>query len=1209
MAVEWTKEQRQVIELRDRNILVSAAAGSGKTAVLVERIIKRITDEQHPVDVDRLLVVTFTNAAASEMRERIGDAIEAALEREPENHHLQRQQSLIHNAQITTIDSFCLYIVRNYCHTIDLEPGFRIADEGELALLKEQVLDEVLESFYEKSNEDFTSFMEAFATAKSDRNVRSMILELFTTAQSNPWQSEWLDKLDEDYKKACESPDDSVWMQLALSDYRNSMEDVLRELQKAWNLTQEFDGPQMYVGAIKNDLELVETLCTKDTYADIVQALTELPAYARLAAARGYDGSLQKQAQVKAAREQMKDTIQKLREKIFFQSQSDLKASLCRQQPMVHVLLELVRAFTEAYDKAKRKKSLVDFSDIEHFALDILVNAKTKEPTPVAEEFRNFFEEVMIDEYQDSNYLQEAILSAVSKVQSGEPNMFMVGDVKQSIYRFRLARPELFMEKYETYTKEDSPYQKIELHKNFRSREGVLAAVNDIFYKIMGKDLGRVRYDEDAALYPGADYPALKGEQESSEVIVVEQDSSTERSILEAGTIGRKIRQLKENGWITDKKSGELRRPGYSDMVILLRSPGGDADVMAAELGKMGIPAHAISRTGYFSTQEIQVLLNYLAILDNPRQDIPLASVLTSWFGGLGEEELGYLRAVDKEKPFYENVLAWMPESEEISESISEELRQKLPEEIQEKLARFHQTYQKLRKKSRYLPIHELLYEIFAMTGYLDYVTALPAGGQRRANVEMLIEKAIAFENSSYRGLFHFIRYIEKLQKYDVDFGEAEIVSENDEAVRIMSIHKSKGLEFPICFVAGLGKRFNMSDSYGKIVVHPQFGIGVEEYDTKRRIKSQSFVKQILAEQIRLENLGEELRVLYVALTRAKEKLILVGTLKKPGEKLESYQSSAGTGMLSYGCRSNAGSYFDWILPAIYSYGERYPVYVDSDSKEQSEFAEEFQKGWEKEQLLEHIREADTKELTERLSYCYPKMEEVSLKTKISVSELKHRDMVFEPEEEQTVRWFEEEVPLPYVPEFVKAREENQGAKRGTAVHRAMECIDFSRMEEQIQSAGVQTDRAGIAGIVKKRLSELLEEHKIDEQMYELILPDKIAGFFMDETAIRMSNAQRAGRLFLEKPFVLGKEAGEIYPEMESTERVLIQGIVDVFFIEDGKVHVLDYKTDRVNKGEQLIGRYKTQIELYAEALAKALEVEVGEKLIYSFALEKIVKL
>lgn len=1209
MAMEWTKEQRQVIELRDRNILVSAAAGSGKTAVLVERIIQRITDEQHPVDVDRMLVVTFTNAAASEMRERIGDAIEAALEKEPENQHLQRQQSLIHNAQITTIDSFCLYIVRNYFHTIDLEPGFRIADEGELALLREHVLDEVLESFYEKSNEDFTSFMEAFATAKSDKNVRSMILELFTNAQSNPWQSEWLDMLDEDYQKACEHPEEAVWMQLALAAYKNSMEDVLRELKKAWMLTQDLDGPQMYGDAIRSDLELVESLCAKDTYADIVQALSQIPSYARLASARGYDGSLQKQVQVKAAREQMKDTIQKLREKIFFQRQEDLKESLCCQQPMVHVLLDLVRAFTEAYDNAKRKKSLVDFSDIEHFALDILVDAKTKEPTPVAEEFQDFFEEVMIDEYQDSNYLQEAILTAVSKERSGEPNMFMVGDVKQSIYRFRLARPELFMEKYETYTKEDSSYQKIELHKNFRSREGVLETVNDIFYKIMGRDLGRITYDEDAALYPGADYPVLEGKSSTSEVLVAEHDGINKSSILEARIIGRKILELKEKGLITDKKSGELRNPGYSDMVILLRSPGGDADVMAAELGKMGIPAHAISRTGYFSTQEIQVLLNYLAVLDNPRQDIPLASVLTSWFGRLNQEDLAYLRAMDKEKPFYENVLLWMPESEEESAGISEEFKQKLPEEVRTKLVHFNEVYQKLRKKSRYLPIHELLYEIFAMTDYLNYVTALPAGGQRRANVEMLIEKAIDFENSSYRGLFHFIRYIEKLQKYDVDFGEAEVISENDEAVRIMSIHKSKGLEFPICFVAGLGKRFNMSDSRGKIVVHPQFGIGVEEYDTRRRIKSQSFVKQVLAEQIRLENLGEELRVLYVALTRAKEKLILVGTLKKPEEKLETYQSSAGKGILSYGCRTNAGCYFDWILPALYSYGNKYRILMETGMDRESEIAEEFQKGWEKEQLLEYIHEADTKAVAECLSYCYPRKEEVFLKTKVSVSELKHKAMVFEPEEEQTVHWFEEEISMPYVPEFVKEREENQGAKRGTAVHRVMECIDFAWMEEQIQKADVQADRAGITAIVKKRLSELLDEHKIDEQMYELILPDKIAGFFMNQIAIRMSKAQREGQLFLEKPFVLGKEANEIYPEMSSTERVLIQGIVDVFFIEDGKVHVLDYKTDRVKKGEQLIGRYKTQIELYAEALAKVFEVEVGDKLIYSFALEKIVEL
>ena len=1196
MAVEWTKEQRQVIELRNRNILVSAAAGSGKTAVLVERIIKRITDEQHPVDVDRLLVVTFTNAAASEMRERIGDAIEAALEREPENHHLQRQQSLIHNAQITTIDSFCLYIVRNYFHTIDLEPGFRIADEGELALLKEQVLDEVLESFYEKLNEDFTSFMEAFATAKSDRNVRGMILELFTTAQSNPWQSEWLDKLDEDYKKACESPDDSVWMQLALSDYRNSMEDVLRELQKAWNLTQEFDGPQMYAGAIKSDLELVETLCAKDTYADIVQALTELPAYARLAAARGYDGSLQKQAQVKAAREQMKDTIQKLREKIFFQSQSDLKASLCRQQPMVHVLLELVRAFTEAYDKAKRKKSLVDFSDIEHFALDILVNAKTKEPTPVAEEFRNFFEEVMIDEYQDSNYLQEAILSAVSKVQSGEPNMFMVGDVKQSIYRFRLARPELFMEKYETYTKEDSPYQKIELHKNFRSREGVLAAVNDIFYKIMGKDLGRVHYDEDAALYPGADYPVLKGEQESSEVIVVEQDSSTERSILEAGTIGRKIRQLKEKGWITDKKSGELRRPGYSDMVILLRSPGGDADVMAAELGKMGIPAHAISRTGYFSTQEIQVLLNYLAILDNPRQDIPLASVLTSWFGGLGEEELGYLRAVDKEKPFYENVLAWMSESEEISESISEELRQKLPEEIQEKLARFHQTYQKLRKKSRYLPIHELLYEIFAMTGYLDYVTALPAGGQRRANVEMLIEKAIAFENSSYRGLFHFIRYIEKLQKYDVDFGESSLLSEQADVVRIMTIHKSKGLEFPVCFVAGLDRKFNLRDTTKQVLMDADWGIAMNYIDSKRQVTGKTLHKQMLAEKLKRDSLGEETRVLYVAMTRAKQRLYLTAATKKAEERLLEYAYLQGedTAVSDYE-RSSVGCFLDDILLARTKHAEHIGLRIvrEENLRYQNLAAQAAQLGRKEalELLEQGTEDPQYESLQERFSYVYPHAGLQGLYTKTSVSELKIAAM-----DEEVHQMFEtEDVTKPYLPAFMREEEKSGGTARGSAFHRLLELLDIAAYRNYDSAA--ERKKA-----LQQDIASFVAQGRMSEEYGSLIDIRKIDAFLQSDVAGRMAAAQEKGLLFKEQPFVLSVAADEVQEGFPASEKVLVQGIIDVYFEEADGIVILDYKTDRVQSMEELWNRYETQLDYYGQAVARLSGKPVKEKIIYSFA-------
>lgn len=1246
--MEWTEEQRQVIELRDRNILVSAAAGSGKTAVLVERIIGRVTDEKNPVDIDRLLVVTFTNAAASEMRERIGDAIEKALEAEPGNLHLQRQQSLIHNAQITTIDSFCLYIVRNYFHTIDLEPGFRIADEGELELLKEDVLDEVLEEFYAGKDEAFFAFMEAYATAKSDKNVRSMILNLFETAQSNPWTAEWLEGLDEDYKEAAESPDKMRWMQSAIKYYRSNMEGLCKELQKAWELTQDVDGPQMYAEAIESDLEVVKHLSEQKTYEEIETALSELKGFAKLRAARNYEGSLEKQNQVKAVREQMKDTIAECKEKLFFQTKEELQESLRRQQPMIHVLIELVKAFGETYAGKKRKKNIVDFSDIEHFALEILIDRESKQPTAVAEEFRRFFEEVMIDEYQDSNYLQEAILTSVSKETEGEPNMFMVGDVKQSIYRFRLARPELFMGKYETYTKEDSAYQKIELHQNFRSRKEVLETVNDIFYKIMGRDLGRIVYDEDAALYPGADYRELE-EKSRTEVYLVETETEGEkedRNVLEARRIGERILELHNQYPVTDKKSGNLRGAGYSDMVILLRSPGSDAEVMAAELGRMGIPAHAVSRTGYFSTREIQVLLNYLAVLDNPRQDIPLASVLVSWFGHLTEEELAQLRVLDKEKSFYENVLSVMGyieqleekeqeaetskvekqevESPEIEKSGTEEINpedsviegsrnwEKLDPEIRSKLQNFAKTYQKLRKMSRYLPIHELLYEIFSETGYLNYVTALPAGTQRRANVEMLMEKAIAFESTSYRGLFHFIRYIEKLQKYDVDFGEAEIVSENEEAVRIMSIHKSKGLEFPICFVAGLGKRFNMADSRGKIIIHPELGIGLEECDGKRRVKFPTFTKQVLAKQVDLENLGEELRVLYVALTRAKEKLILVGGIKKAKEKLEGYQNYTSKELLSYQCRTKASCYFDWILPALLSYGEKYSIDIICEDCKIKELEQEIKTGFYKEELLERIHHTGKEEdmqMQNRLSFCYPKLEEVSLKTKVSVSELKHQAMVFEPEEENSVRWFREEEKKSYVPRFMEEREENRGALRGTAVHRVMECMDFALMEERMYEAGIERTEEEILPFVEKRLLELLETHKIDAEMYDLVLPEKIAGFFTREIAGRMSRAQREGRLFLEKPFVMGKEAKEIYPEMESTERVLIQGIVDVFFLEDGKIHVLDYKTDRVTKPEQLIGRYRTQIDLYAEALAKVFEVEIGEKLIYSFALEETILL
>ena len=1209
--MSWTKEQQKVIDLRQRNILVSAAAGSGKTAVLVERIIKRILDEQNPVDVDRLLVVTFTKAAAAEMRERIGDALERALQAEPENLHLQKQQSLLHNAQITTIDSFCLFVVRNYFHKIALEPGFRIADEGELNLLKEDVLDRVMESFYEMEDEEIRSFFEIFSTAKSDGRVREMVMELYLVAESNPWQEEWLDSLQKGYEVTEENLDEAPWMKAINAYYRNSMEGILEELRTALALTKDSDGPNMYQPAIESDMELVEKLAQQNTYDGIQESLLHTGSYAKLAPARKYEGSIEKQEQVKEIRNRMKDTVKEFATKFYVQPETELLQSVRRLQPILRALIRLTKAFGKAYGEEKRKKNLVDFSDIEHFALDILVDGESKEPTDTAGEFQEYFEEIMIDEYQDSNYVQETILTAVSRQWRGENNLFMVGDVKQSIYRFRLARPELFMEKYESYTAQDSPKQKIELHKNFRSRREVLDTVNDIFYKIMAKDMGRIAYNEDVALYVGAEFETA-GQENGTETYVIEsrqeeEEEQKENPVLEAAVIAKKILEYKDSFQIKDKESGKMRRAGYSDMVILLRSPGSYAEEMVKELGRWGIPAHAASKSGYFSTQEILILLNYLSVLDNPMQDIPLASVLSSYFVGLSQEELAQIRILNPKTPFHETVLELIKKLE------SEEKVANLERETIQKLQKAYAFYKEFREKSTYLPIHELLQEVLTKTGYLNYVSALPAGEQRRANVEILMERAIAYESSSYRGLFHFIRYIEKLQKYDVDFGEAEMISENEEAVRIMSIHKSKGLEFPICFVAGLGKQFNKSDSRGALVIHPDLGVGFDDYDRKRRTKTPVFLKNVLAKQLELENLGEELRVLYVALTRAKEKLVLVGCVKNSGEKLIAYKNRAAKDILPFGIRKGAACYFDWILPALFSYGEKYPVYLEKGDTAAAELAQEIEQGFRKEELLAGIQKADTaqiEELKEMLSYRYPMEEDISLKTKISVSELKHRNMVFGEEEKDTIQWYEPEIPVPYVPNFVEKRtEENQGALRGTAVHRAMECMDFSEMERRIEERGIaREDKDGLRTLVCERLKELLQENKIDEEMHGLILPEKIAGFFTKNISKRMAQAAERKELFLEKPFVLGKPAKEIDSGKQSGELVLIQGIVDVFFIENGKIVVLDYKTDRVNKKEQLIGRYKTQLELYAEALAKVFEVEIGEKLIYSFALEDTIE-
>ena len=1213
MSMTWTKEQKQVIELRDRNILVAAAAGSGKTAVLVERIIGRILDKKQPIDIDRMLIVTFTNAAAAEMRERISAAIEKALEEEPENTHLQKQATLIHNTQITTIHSFCLYLIRNYFHRIDLEPNFRIAEEGELNLLREDVIEEVLNCNYEEKTQGFINFVESFATGKNDDVLRELIFRLYHFASSYPWPFEWLSSVVENYDfKDFGDLEEKEWMLELLSYLKRMLADVYKKAEENMALTLEYDGPDFATEVADHDKMRIGHLLDAKNYADLWNAMEGLT-FDRMPVKRKFEGSVEKLELFKANREEIKDTVKKMKEQYF---SSDMDEVLHRMQKMTPIVKELVRLteeFMQAYEAKKREKNILDFDDLEHLALKILIDEESKMPTEVARECRRMFDEVMCDEYQDSNLVQESLLHAVSREEDGEYNRFMVGDVKQSIYRFRLARPELFMEKYEKYTTEDSECQKVELHQNFRSRREVLEFTNDIFYMLMQKDLGNVTYDDAAALYPGAAYVDNTGIE--AEVLLadsmeegLEEAELTDAIRLEAEIVAARIKKLMREQKVTDKKNGNLRNMRYSDIVILLRSFGRYGDTFLEVFEQKGIPAHASSKTGYFETVEVQTILSFLRILDNPRQDIPLAAVLRSSIGDFTDEELAQLKAAGKEWTFYRCIL------------YAKELE--LSDGLLDKVEKFLQLLNKFRQLSIELPIHELLYRILEETGYMYYVSALPGGIRRKANLEMLLEKAVAYEKTSYRGLFHFIRYIDRLQKYEVDYGEAEVISENAEAVRLMTIHKSKGLEFPVVFLCGTTKKFNHQDSRSSMVIHPKLGVGVDYIDPVARVKGSTLYKKAVARQLELENSGEELRVLYVALTRAKEKLIITGVRKKNTEILEKLQRKniKAHDALPFLDRSKADCYLDWILPAVISYGEKYFIQLWNvqdlvNEEAESQLSEATGLGSLLHKIAEPVEWADTF-VKEQLSWKYPFAAETDRKSKYSVSELKHRamDAVFEADEQEEMLFGPKEKTMDsresadaeesadsktaYVPRFAGGEAEvNQGALRGSAMHRAVECLPVEKL------AG----NPNLAEELQREIDKLTAAGRLTKEMEKLLRKDKLLHFYQSSLALRMKKAAEKNELYIEKPFVMGKNADEIEHDGSDT-MVLIQGIIDAFFIEDGEIVLLDYKTDAVSDEKKLADLYRKQLQLYQQALTGNLGLPVKEKLLYSFYQDKIIE-
>lgn len=1201
MAVRWTSEQEAVIHSRGCNLLVAAAAGAGKTAVLTARILDRLMEKPN-IDIDELLIVTFTEAAASEMKERIRNGIEKALKENPEDHNLQRQLALVYCARITTIHSFCLSVVRENFHVLDLDPGFRITEEGERKLLMHDVLDELLEEKYEEASEDFRNLVESVVTKRDDTELEEQILRLYEYAESNPDPEAWLRGSLKPYEAA--SPEEMLeagWFQDQFRLVRLQLEEYARSMESVLLLCRSEGGPGAYIENVQEEASALREAAEAEDYYGCRKAILGL-SFGRLKAERGKDVDPDKKEKAADIRKGIKDNIAKLKDEFFgadLQKQwQDMK--LC--EPVLRELIAVTMEFGRRFEEKKREQNVIDFSDMEHMALRILTREEngTFVPTDVAKNYQRQFREIMIDEYQDSNLIQEVILRSVSGNDRGEYNLFMVGDVKQSIYRFRLARPELFLEKYNSYpTEEGHPSRRIDLHRNFRSRREVLDNANYIFREIMQAGVGGIEYDADAELNYGAAYDADaentadgdNGEDAAYRaelLLVADNDRKTE-----ARAAALRIKKLVGNLPVTDSDTGKLRPCRYDDIAVLFRSVSGWGDVFKEVFAEEHIPTYVGSRTGYFQAKEIRMMLQYLKLLDNPRQDFPMTAVMTSPMGGFDGNELARIRLIDPKKPFYSCVFLYREKGGDIP------LRKKTEE--------FLAIYEVLRGEAAWRPLHELLSRIVKLTGFDVWMATRPDGEQKEANVQMLIQQAVRFEASSYKGVFHFVRYMDQLESYEIDYGEAELSGRTD-AVRFMSIHKSKGLEFPVVILAGMGKRFNESDLNTRLLLHADAGIGIPAVDLKLRVRRPTALRNYIRQRMKMDNLGEEIRVLYVALTRAKEKMIMIGSNSRAAK---SGFAISGTSA-GFDSILQSGSYMGLLRLAIGAARDERELPFDLCVVTRQEIEEQmaghaiqdYDELVKLEMLLHELEncdilpEEDTKDggdgrrktsedFIEQFRFRYPYEKLQNYKMKFTVSELKLKHDVTE----DGALLFQEEEVVPLLPRFLSDEETLSGAGRGTVYHKVMELLDF----------GQEYDAADI----ERRVDTFRQEGYLTPEMAACVRSEDIEAFLHCASGKRMQEAAGNGKLYKEQPFVLGIPASDIYGEDAEDETLLVQGIIDVYFEEADGLVVLDYKTDRVRHGKDLKEKYEKQLEYYAKALEQMLGKPVKEKIIYSFTLRE----
>ena len=1225
--VTWTEDQWKAIWAKDQDILVAAAAGSGKTAVLVNRIIQKVITEDDPIDVDELLVVTFTNASAAEMRHRVSEALEKEINENPQSQHLRKQLSLINRASISTLHSFCLEVIRKYYYLTEIDPGFRIADSTEAQLLRDEVMEELFEEQYGQSdNEAFFNLVDAFTSDRNDDALQNIVRSLYDFSRSNPNPDQWLNHAAEMYDLAEEAGiDDLPFIESLQFDIGLQLDTAKDLLERSLALTKVPGGPAPRAENYLADLDLVAKLSrVKDLSWNSLYEEIQNVKFGTVKRCTGEDFNKEIVDEATKHRDKAKKIIKSLQEELFSRKPESYLRDIRELKGYVDTLIMLVKQFEQKFFAAKSEKNLVDFADLEHYCLEILTGETIdgeRKPSDAAIEYRNQFKEVLVDEYQDTNLVQESILKLVTSDGEYTGNLFMVGDVKQSIYRFRLAEPNLFLGKYTRFNHDGSGTGlRIDLNRNFRSRKEVLDGTNFLFQQLMGLTVGEIDYDEDAQLKKGAPYPednsypielhlidgaADTGEasQETEETEIGFEAEELEKAQLEARMMAKLIKKaINEKQQIYDTKTSQYRSATYRDMVILLRSMPWAPQIME-EFKKQGIPVYANLSTGYFEATEVAIMISLLKVIDNPQQDIPLASVLRSPIVGMDEEEMSQIRLYHT-GTYYE--------------ALADFYRKGDPDEYPDlyvKASSFYKKLVKWRKLARQEALSDLIWLLYRETQFYDFAGGMPGGKQRQANLRALYDRARQYEASSFRGLFRFLRFIERMQERGDDLGAARALGEQEDVVRLMTIHSSKGLEFPIVFIAGLARQFNMMDLRKPYLLDKDYGFAAKYVNSELRITYPSLPQLAFKKKKQLELIAEEMRVLYVALTRAKEKLHLIASISDAEKIQQKWISHASHGewLLKDYIRAGAKSYLDWIGPSLVRHR-------DFDGFTGSGFdMESHPSNWSisvipmeelavlndeeallQEQLLEQVQKSEKVEveseyadaIKDQLNWEYGEYEATVHRSKQSVSELKRQyELRDEQSSTELLRKFKS--PITKRPSFMQEKSLTP-AERGTITHLVMQHIDLT---SEITLPSIQ-----------QLLVDLIQRELLTEEQREAVNPETIIDFFESDIGKRLQNAPRIRR---EVPFTMSLPAKEAYSDWKSgEEEILIQGVIDCIFEDEQGLVLLDYKTDTITgrfasgyegAKEILADRYRMQLELYTRAVEGIMNKKVTSRYLFFF--------